>query len=140
MGRVNFGEHEMKLSDARVIEFLSKSPLKSFPAMLDVLRYMDGKWMWEDLEYELFDDVLGGEERVKIRVPSIRGIAANALLAFAWHAIAFDVLRRRLKRPTPMHNQPEEIIAFYELTPSGGYMVKILEVLTDISVRAESAG
>jgi hypothetical protein len=126
----------MKLSDARVIEFLWKSPLKSFPAMLNALRYLDGNWTREDLEYEIFDDALGDnlEGKVKIRVPSIRGIAANALLGFAWYATAFDVIRRR---PVTMHkseNEPEELIVYYGLTPSGEYMVKLLEVLTGVSV------
>jgi hypothetical protein len=67
----------MKLSDERVIEFLWKSPLKSFPAMLDTLRYLNGNWTSEDLEYELFDHALGDnlEDKVKIMVPSIRGTA-----------------------------------------------------------------
>ena len=130
----------MKLSDARVSEFLCKSPLKTFPARLDALRYLEGNWTWQDSEYELFDDALGNilEDKVKIRVPSIRGIAANALLAFAWYAMAFDVIRRR---PWTMHkaeNDPQELIVFYGLTPSGGYMVKILEVLTDVALSEPS--
>jgi hypothetical protein len=32
------------------------------------------------------------------------------------------------------HNgRPEEIMVFYELTPSGSYVVKVLEILTDIT-------
>ena len=30
---------------------------------------------------------------------------------------------------------PEEIIVFYELTPSGSYVVKVLEILTDLTNR-----
>jgi hypothetical protein len=43
----------MKLSDEKLIEFLWKSSLKSFPAILDALRYLDGKWVQEEAEYEL---------------------------------------------------------------------------------------
>ena len=31
------------------------------------------------------------------------------------------------------HGGPEELIVFYELTPSGSYAMKVLEILTDIS-------
>ena len=31
------------------------------------------------------------------------------------------------------HGGPEELIVFYELTPSGSYVMKVLEILTDIS-------
>lgn len=74
----------MPLNDEKVIEFLAKSPVKSFPAMLDALRYLDGKWIWEELEYELFHEALGEnpEQRLQVRIPAIRGIASNALLAF----------------------------------------------------------
>ena len=43
----------MKLSDEKLIEFLWKSSLKSFPAILDALRYLDGKWVQQEAEYEL---------------------------------------------------------------------------------------
>jgi hypothetical protein len=131
----------MKLTDEKLIEFLWKSPVKSFAAMLDSLRYLDGNWMWEDLEYELFDDALGDNatQTVKIRVPQIRGIAANALLAFAHHAQVFNLIRRRPKAMQAKPEAPEEIIVFYEMTPSGSYVVKVLELLTDITERNSAA-
>jgi hypothetical protein len=116
----------MNLSDERIIEFLSKSPLKSFGAMLDVLRYLDGNWIWKDLEYELFDNALDdGQDGEKIRVPTMRGIAANALLAFTRHAFDFHMIRRR-PRTIRSESHPE-IIVFYELMPAGKHMIKILE-------------
>jgi hypothetical protein len=127
----------MKLSDEKVIEFFWKSPVKSFSTMLDALRYLDGKWMPEEGEYELFDDALGDnpEEKIKIRVPHLRGVPANALLTFAWHAMSFNMIRRRA-RAMKEGFEPEDMIVFYELTPSGGYAVKVLEVLTDVSALA----
>jgi hypothetical protein len=43
----------MKLSDEKLIELLWKSSLKSFLAILDALRYLDGKWVQQEAEYEL---------------------------------------------------------------------------------------
>jgi len=121
----------MTLSDERIIEFLSKSPVKSFRAMLDVLRYLDGNWIWEDLEYELFDNALDDNSNGgKIRVPAIRGIAANALLDFAWRALDFHMIRRRPRKVT--YESLPEIIVFYELMPAGKHMIKILEAFTAI--------
>lgn len=122
----------MTLSDERIIEFLSKSPVKSFCAMLDVLRYLDGNWIWEDLEYELFDNALDDnpDDGEKIRVPSIRGIAANALLDFAWHALDFHMIRRRPR--TVLSDSQPEIIVFYELMPAGRHMIKLLEAITAV--------
>ena len=125
----------MKLSDEKLIEFLWKSSLKSFPAMLDALRYLDGKWVQEEAEYELFDQATGDNptETIQIRVPQIPGIPANALLAFVIHAQAFNMIRRRAISMAEQLGSPEEIGVFYELTPSGSYVVKVLEILTDIS-------
>lgn len=127
----------MRVSDERVIEFLSKSPLKSFRAMLDALRYLDGKWIHAESEAELFDWALGDNpsQKIKIRIPEIGGIPANALLAFMWHAKSFSVIRRRSRK---MHELEGEILVFYELSPLGGYMLRVLEVLTDVSVLSES--
>ena len=125
----------MKLSDEKLIEFLWKSSLKSFPAMLDALRYLDGKWVQEEAEYELFDQATGDNptETIQIRVPQIPGIPANALLAFVIHAQAFNMIGRRAISMAEQLGSPEEIGVFYELTPSGSYVVKVLEILTDIS-------
>ena len=124
----------MQLSDEKLIEFLWKSSLKSFPAMLDALRYLDGNWVQEEAKYELFDDTTGDNppETIQIRVPQIRGISADALLAFVIHAQAFNLIRRREKMAAQLGTH-EEIVVFYELTPSGSYVVKVLEILTDIS-------
>ena len=110
----------MKLSDDQLIEFLWKSSLNSFPAMLDALRYFDGKGIPEEAEYEIFDEAMGDNpaDAIKIRVPQIGGIPANALLAFVVHAQAFNLIRRRAKTMAAQHGGPEEIIVFYELTPS----------------------
>jgi hypothetical protein len=126
----------IKLREEKLIEFLWKSSLKSLPAMLDALRYLDGKWVQEEARYEVFDEALGEKpaEAIQIRVPQIRGIPANALLAFVVHAQAFDLIRRRSKTGVP-HGGPEEIIALYESTPVGSYVVKVLEILTDITAR-----
>ena len=130
----------MTVSDERIIEFLWKSPLRSFRAMLDTLRYLEGNWIHADSESELFDWALGDnpEEKTKIRVPAIGGIPANALLAFMWHAKSFNVIRRRPRKMHDSESRPEEIIVFYELTPLGGHMLRVLEVLTDVTVLSES--
>jgi hypothetical protein len=125
----------MQLSDEKLIEFLWKSSLKSFPAMLDALRYLDGKWVQEEAKYELSDDTTGDKptDTIQIRVPQIRGIPADALLAFVIHAQAFNLIRRTAKSMAEQLGSPEEIGVFYELTPSGSYVVKVLEILTDIT-------
>jgi hypothetical protein len=120
-----------QLTDRRVIEFLSKSPLKSFAAMLDTLRYLDGKWIWEDVEYELFDEPLGAnrERKVRIRVPEVQGITANALLAFTWHAKASHLVRRRPRKIRDPRAEPDEIVVFYALTPAGKQMIELLRAI-----------
>ena len=107
--------------------------------MLDGLRYLDGNWIHGDSEGELFDWALGDNpsEKITVRIPPVGGIAANALLAFMWHAKSFNVIRRR-PRKVQDSDEPEEIIVFYELTPSGSYILKLLEVMTDVSVLAEN--
>jgi hypothetical protein len=123
----------MKLSDEKVIEFLSSTPLKSFAAMLDALRYVDDVPVPYKSESELVDDALGDdvEEQPKVRVPEIRGIPPLALLAFVEHAHSFEVLKRHPRMP--LDKAPQKISLLYELTPSGRYILKILEALTDAS-------
>ncbi len=123
----------MKLSDEKVVEFLSGSPLKSFAGMLDALRYVDGVPVPYESESELVDDALGDdvEEVPKVRVPEIRGIPPIALLVFIEHAHSFGVLKRRPRMP--LDRAPQKISLLYELTPSGRYVLKILEALTDAS-------
>ena len=123
----------MKLSDEKVIEFLSGSPLKSFAAMLDALRYVDDVPVPYESESELVDDALGDdvEEQPRVRVPEIRGIPPIALLAFVEHAHAFEVLKRHPR--IRLDKAPQKISLLYELTPSGRYILKILEALTDAS-------
>ena len=125
----------VKLSDEKLVEFLWKSSLKSFPAILDALRYLDGKWVQEEAKYELFDGTTGDDstETIQIKVPQIPGIPATALLAFVIHAQAFNLIRRMPKRMAAQAGSPEEIGVFYELTPSGSYVVTVLEILTDAS-------
>ena len=123
----------MKLSDEKVIEFLSSSPLKSFAGMLDALRYMDDVPVPYESESELVDEALGNdvEEEPKVRVPEIRGIPPIALLAFIEHAHCFKVLKRHPRMP--LDKAPQKVSLLYELTPSGRYVIKILEALTDAS-------
>lgn len=123
----------MKLSDEKVVEFLSGSPLKSFAGMLDALRYVDGVPVPYESESELVDEALGddAEEEPKVRVPEIRGVHPIALLAFIEHAHSFEVLKRHPRRP--LDKAPQKISLLYELTPSGRYILKILEALTDAS-------
>jgi len=123
----------MKLTDERIIEFLWKSPVKSFEAIRDTLRYLDGNWCWENIEYELFNEALGDnlDDKASIQVPNIGGITANALLALTWHAKAFYLLRRRVHKIRNT-NQPEELVVFYELTPAGKEVLKLLEVIAQI--------
>lgn len=66
-----------------------------------------------------------------------RGIPANALFAFMQHAESFNAISRRSRMVKGMANSPERLRLFYGLTPSGGYIVKILEVLTDVSRLSE---
>jgi len=123
----------MKLSDEKVIEFLSSSPLKSFAGMLDALRYVDDVPVPYGSESELVDDALSDdvEEQPKVRVPEIRGIPPIALLAFVEHAHSFEVLKRHPRMP--LDNAPQKISLLYELTPSGRYILKILEAPSDAS-------
>lgn len=57
----------MKLSDEKLIEFLWKSSLKSFPAMLAALRYLDGKWVQEEAKYEIFDEATGDKSLMRFK-------------------------------------------------------------------------
>jgi hypothetical protein len=118
----------MELSDQRVIDFVAKSPLRSFAGMLDALSYLDGQWIPEDIEYELFDRGLGDnlERTSSIRVPVLGGIEANALFAFAEHAAQSHLIRRRTRPSRDPDQDPDELIAFYEVTPAGHKMVNIL--------------
>jgi hypothetical protein len=121
----------MKVSDETVIEFLSRSPLKSFAAMLDALHYLDGVSIPCDAEFELFNRAISNNAKgqLKVRVPRIRGIPPNLLLAFAEHAHSSNVVRKR--PPVVLSKESEELKLLYELTPSGRYALKILEALTD---------
>jgi hypothetical protein len=134
----------MKLSDEKVIEFLSKSPVKVFATMADVLRYLEGKFIQADAEWEVMNDAIGDnwEGQAKIRIPNFRGVTTIPLRDFLRHSIAFNLIRRRTSTAQPFPNppgrriiyeEPPELIVRYELTPSGSYMLKVLEVLTDVS-------
>ena len=121
----------MQLTDSKVIEFFSATSIKSFAAMLDVFRYLDGIWIPEDTEYELFNEGLGDNETetVRIRVPNLPGITANALHAFTRHAEILHLIRRRARDIRGPMDDPEEIVVFYEVTPSGKYITKLLEAI-----------
>ena len=44
------------LSDARLIDFLSKSPVKNLDTILDVLTYLDGQWIQEGPSFKQIRD------------------------------------------------------------------------------------
>ena len=123
----------MKLTDKKITEFLSKSPIKNFECIRDTLKYLDGQWTREELEYELFDDALGDnrENKVKVQVPKIKGIPANALLSLTWLAKSksFHLIRRRTKKEPNLILTPNELIVFYELTPAGKEFLILLEAI-----------
>lgn len=131
----------MKLSDEKVVEFLAKSPLKTFTAMLDTLRYLDSLQdtsVSAECEYELFNEPLGDNRtgEVSIRVPKIGGTTTAALFVFLDHAQKFDLVRRRPKLLERTSPEPEMRV-LYQLTPSGSYIIKVLEALSDVSSIAE---
>ena len=127
------------LSDARIIDFLSKSPVKNFATILDTLRYLDLKWIQTDLEYELFNWALGdnNEEKVEIRVPNVGGLEANALFQLTKLMEQFHFVRRRAKAiPSPLDG-PEgpELITWYEVTSTGK---KLRHILTQIETAKQN--
>ncbi|MCG2715759.1 MAG: hypothetical protein L6422_05655 [Candidatus Marinimicrobia bacterium] len=123
----------MKLTDKKIIEFLSKSPIKNFECIRDTFKYLDGQWTWEELEYELFDDALGDnlEKKVKVKVPKIKGIPAYALLSLTWLAKSksFHLVRRRTKKEPNSILTPNELIVFYELTHAGREVLSLLDAI-----------
>lgn len=123
----------MKLSDRKIIEFLGKSPVKTFEATLDTLRYLDGQWIWHELEYELFHDVLGDnpDEKISIRVPNIKGIPGNSLLKLTRHLCEFHLIRRRVRDVLDPTDQSRELIVFFEVTPTGKELLKLLEAIEE---------
>ena len=136
------------LSDARIIEFFAKSPIKSFGTMLDVLNYLDGAWIQEGIEYELFDWALGDndEQVIRLRVPSIGGIPANALFRLTRVLQDFHFVRRRIL-PSDFRRDDtsaEEPVAFYSLTNTGRKLRFLLEQIdkakknVDLHVQDES--
>jgi hypothetical protein len=134
-----WGILHMAISDKRIIEFLSKSPLQTFSAMLDTLSYLDGQWIEADLEYELFDYPLGdnAEGRSTIRVPALKGIEANALLSFTQHAVEFHLITRNPRKTPSIPPRPPELIVFYSLTAAGR---EVLEVIRAIDKARSPAG
>jgi len=121
----------MKLSDRKIIEFLWKSPVKTFNAILDTLMYLDGQWIWQDLEYELFNEALGDnpDEKISIRIPNIKSIPANSLLNLTRHLCEFQLVRRRVRDVIDPIDQSNELVVFYELTPIGKELLKLFEAI-----------
>lgn len=119
----------MKLSDRKIIEFLWKSPVKTFGGILDTLRYLEGQWIWENLEYELFNEALGDNlnRKICIRVPNIKGITANSLLNLTWHLCKFHLARRRVRKATDLTDKSNELVVFYDLTPAGKEVLRLIE-------------
>ena len=111
------------LSDKRVIEFLAKSPVKSFTAIADTLTYLDGQWFYEDLEYELFDWAFGDnpEGKVTIRLPRLRGLALPVLFKLTRLLEEFHLIRcrRAYDEPDPEDPMEGELRICYELTSAG---------------------
>lgn len=123
----------MSISDSRVIEFFSKSPIKSFATMLDSFRYFEkGRAIRADIEYELFDRALGDNprKRVDIRVPELWGISitANALFLLTEHLKKFRLVRRRSHKTRGPHDNPDDRhVIYYDLTPTGKNVLQLLE-------------
>lgn len=115
----------MTITDRRFIEFLAKSPIKSFETMADALGHLKGAWIWEDLEYELFANADG------IRLPRIKGIADNALLAFTSHTLGMHLVRRRVRIVETLGNGQTEALAVFELTSAGEDVARLLDALVE---------
>ena len=115
----------MKLNDRKVIEFFSKSPVKSFSAMLDILKFLHDRALPEEVEFEMFDG---------IRVPGIGGDSAAMVWRFTSHARRFGVVRRRVRRTISPLAKECELIAAYEITPVGNSVLKLLEAIVKTKV------
>jgi len=110
----------VKLSDQKVMEFFWKSPIRSFSAMLDFLRFLDERALPEELEYELFDG---------IRVPGIGGDSAAVIWRFTKHAEKSGVVRRRARRTKSPLAEEVILVAVYEITAAGRLIMKLLEAI-----------
>jgi len=133
----------MKITDRRIIEFLCKSPVKDFTAIRDTLKYLDGQWTLEEIEYELFNHALGNslKRKITIKIPNIGTYQASLLFRLAQHMIDFHLVKRRtkkLKSPSGERNKlddvsitgdPHELNVFYTLTLTGKEVLKIFEAI-----------
>lgn len=107
-------------TDRKIIEFLEKSPLRSFSAMRDALRFWDDRVIPEVMAHEVLDDV---------RLVGIRGDDSRAMWGFEGHAREFGYLRRRVRRTkSPLSEDVEEVME-WGLTQSGSHLLKLLEVI-----------
>ncbi len=100
-----------------------------------MLNYLDGNWIPEEIEYELFDWALGDNEQNKfaINVPNIRGITANMLHRLTRTLQDFNFIRRRereMSSPLDDSNTPE-VIVFYKLTNTGRKLRDLLKYLVE---------
>jgi len=71
------------------------------------------------------------ENKVKVKVPKIKGIPAYALLSLTWlsKSKSFHLIRRRTKKEPNSILTPNELIVFYELTPAGKEVLILLEAI-----------
>jgi len=138
------------LSDARIIDFFSKSPVKSFETIMDVLGYLDGQWIQEEIEYELFNWALGdnAQQKVYIRVPNVGGITSTPLHILTRSLQDFHFVRRRTRAiPSPLDGPDgPELITFYELTNAGKKLrhllmsIEVAKQLLNLPASAGNAG
>ena len=121
----------MKLSDRKIIEFLGNSPVKTFEAILDTLLYLDGKLIWEDIEYELFHEALGDNpnEKISVRVPNIKSISGNSLLHLTFHLCKFHLVRRRVRYVLDPRDQARELVVFFDVILTGKELLKLIDAI-----------
>ena len=133
--RKTYDDQNEWLKRYRVIQAVAGAIVLTTCINLDVLSYLDGKWIQEDIEYELFNWVLGDNENEKvfIRVPNVGGITSTPLFWLTRVLQDFHFVRRRVRAtPSPLDGPDgPELVAFYEVTNSGK---KLRHLLMQIDV------